>query len=117
MSTSRSQNNENNNDVDEAELSDSSSDQSSVTNTKSSEFNRLESYPWQWPHTIAKRDLAKNGFFYIEEKQCSQCYYCDGQLSSETIEAMNEHRANQKCVLAREEDIRNKPLINTHDYR
>lgn len=88
----------------------------------SNEKERLKTFEL-WPKTfINKKDLASNGFFYLNITDIVQCYYCNIQLSNwqKYDIVLEEHKKySSNCYIFSEEyrtkDTKNMDVCGTTD--
>jgi len=79
------------------------------------ESERLKTFTLvQWPNEfISKEDLAKAGFFYLLNRDCVQCAFCEGRINNwrKDDDAFKEHFKNfPRCDFLLGYDVGNLPL-------
>ena len=78
------------------------------------EINRLNTFDGKWPLTYVKpNDLAKNGFFYLQNEDAVQCAFCKVILDDWNVgqKPFKEHVKNSpKCPLLTSTNVENVPI-------
>ena len=89
-------------------------------NRLNEEYNRLKTFPRVWTHRFEKRNLARDGFYYMLE--IIKCFYChlviDATAETSGISLSDHHRAKSPgCEMVNGTSTRNVQIGIDSNYR